>query len=78
MPAASPDERIVLTGAQVLTMNPRQPRADAVGVRGGEIAVVGLAADVREALGDPLDTDPDRLTQVRVRGTWLAGRRVFG
>src|SRR5918999_1161660 len=47
----APEERIVLTGARVVTMDPRRLAAAAVGVRGGEIAAVGSQAEVRAALG---------------------------
>ena len=41
----------ILTGATVRTMDPRRPLAQAVGVRGGEIAAVGSLAEVRAAMG---------------------------
>ncbi|MEU9717321.1 amidohydrolase [Streptomyces sp. NPDC047976] len=47
MPAAD----TVLTGARVRTLDPARPEAGAVALRGGEIAAVGDAADVRDWLG---------------------------
>ena len=42
---------LVITNADVRTMDPRAPRAEAVAVRGGRIAAVGRAADVTAAAG---------------------------
>jgi predicted amidohydrolase YtcJ len=42
---------LVLTGAVVHTVNPRQPRAEAVAVRGRRIVAVGSAAEVRGRVG---------------------------
>jgi predicted amidohydrolase YtcJ len=46
------DARALLTGARVLTMDPRRPSAEAVGLVTGRIAFVGSEAEVREALGE--------------------------
>ena len=37
---------LVLCSANIITMNPRQPRADSIVVRGGRIAAVGAWEDV--------------------------------
>jgi predicted amidohydrolase YtcJ len=42
---------LLLRGARVITMDPARPRAEAVGVRDGLIAVVGSEPEVRSALG---------------------------
>jgi predicted amidohydrolase YtcJ len=44
-PVANPADLIV-TNAHVYTVNPQQPRAEAVAVRGGVISAVGTAAEV--------------------------------
>jgi predicted amidohydrolase YtcJ len=41
----------VLTGADVLTLDPARPRAEAVGIRDGRIAAVGSGDEVRAAMG---------------------------
>jgi predicted amidohydrolase YtcJ len=41
----------VLTGARVWTGDAQRPRADAVAIRGGRIAAVGTAAEVRRLVG---------------------------
>ncbi|MGI9823931.1 amidohydrolase [Agromyces sp. Marseille-Q5079] len=45
----------ILVGARVITMNPRQPHAEAVAIRDGRIIAVGDAATMRELRGP--DTD---------------------
>jgi predicted amidohydrolase YtcJ len=42
---------LVLTGGHVHTVDPAQPRAEAVAVAGGRIVAVGSAADVRARIG---------------------------
>src|SRR4051812_1256430 len=37
---------LIITDARVLTMDPRQPRADAVALVGNKIAAVGTAAEI--------------------------------
>ena len=41
----------ILVGARVITMNPRQPRAEAVAIRGGRIVAVGDATTLMELRG---------------------------
>ena len=56
--AGAPVGAEVLTAATVLTMDPRRPTAEAVGVRDGRIAAVGTAGEVRARMGpdaDPVD-----------------------
>ena len=48
--AAGPADTIV-TNAKVATLNPRQPGASAIAIRGGDIAAVGSAADVEKLRG---------------------------
>src|SRR3972149_3223815 len=43
---------LILYNANVLTMNPRQPRAEVVAVRGGKIAFVG-GADALKGISTP-------------------------
>ncbi|MCL4543471.1 MAG: amidohydrolase family protein [Chloroflexi bacterium] len=38
----------------------------------------GAAADLVVLSGDPLVTTPDRLQDLRVERTWVAGWQVFG
>ena len=47
-----PDADLVIKNARVITMNPRQPRADAVAVRNGGIMAVGAASEL-EAVSGP-------------------------
>src|SRR5215470_15946137 len=47
---AGPADTIV-TNAKIATLNPRQPSASAIAVRGGEIAGIGSAADVEKLRG---------------------------
>lgn len=42
---------VILTGARVHTVNPAQPRAEAVAVTGGRIIAVGSDADIRSHAG---------------------------
>jgi predicted amidohydrolase YtcJ len=42
----------LITAATVITMDPRRPRAEAVGLRGGAVAAVGSEEEVRRAVGD--------------------------
>lgn len=48
---------VLFRGGPILTVDPRQPRADAVATRRGRIVAVGGERDCRRALG--LATDPD-------------------
>jgi len=48
--AADPAET-VFTGGNVYTVNEKQPRAEAIAVRGGKIVFVGSAADARAHIG---------------------------
>jgi predicted amidohydrolase YtcJ len=49
---------VLFRGGSILTVDPRQPRAEAVATREGRILAVGSEADCRRALG--LDRDGDR------------------
>jgi predicted amidohydrolase YtcJ len=48
---ASPPADLVLRGGQVLTMNPDQPEASAVAVRGDRVVAVGSEADIAPLIG---------------------------
>jgi predicted amidohydrolase YtcJ len=48
---ADPPADVVLTGGTVVTLDPGRPRATAVAVRGGRIALVGSDAEVRALAG---------------------------
>jgi predicted amidohydrolase YtcJ len=51
-PGQSPDPAdIIVHGATVYTANPSQPRAEAVAIRGGRIALVGATADALRLRG---------------------------
>jgi predicted amidohydrolase YtcJ len=47
---------LLLLNANVITMNPRQPAAEAVAVKGGRIAWVGSTADARALFGNVAET----------------------
>jgi predicted amidohydrolase YtcJ len=47
--AGAQEADIIFTGADVVTMNPDQPRAEAVAVKGGRILAVGSAVSVAQA-----------------------------
>jgi predicted amidohydrolase YtcJ len=49
--ASEPPADLVLTGGTVITMDPLQPRAEALAVRGGRIVAVGAAAEVQPLVG---------------------------
>ena len=49
--SAPPPADLIVTNAAVYTVNPRQPRAEAVAVRGGTIAAVGSAAEIAALRG---------------------------
>ncbi len=42
---------MVLTGGPIITMDPTLPSPEAVGVRNGQVAIVGTLSEVQEALG---------------------------
>ena len=50
-PARSVTADLILTNARVLTMDPDQPRAEAVAVAGGVILAVGAASDIQALAG---------------------------
>ena len=49
-PVARPAD-LLLANASVLTLDPRQPRGEAVAVRGGRVLAVGALADLRPLVG---------------------------
>jgi predicted amidohydrolase YtcJ len=51
MPAAAAAGDLALINAKVVTLDPRRPRAEAVLVKSGRIALVGTNADVKAAAG---------------------------
>lgn len=50
-PSVTADPDLILTNARVLTMDPDQPRAEAVALAGGVIVAVGRSADIRPLAG---------------------------
>ncbi len=47
-----PNPQLVITNADIITMNPAQPRAEAVAVQDGQIVAVGSSVEVAELIGD--------------------------
>ena len=43
---------LIITNAQIITMNPEQPRAQAVAVTGGRIVAVGTSSEIEALQGD--------------------------
>lgn len=39
---------------------------------------IGMIADAAWLSANPLEIDPNRIPEIEVRGTWLAGERIFG
>jgi len=54
--AQSPQPDLLLLNAHVLTMNPKQPSADAIAIQAGRIVWVGSSADAKKFSGNALRT----------------------
>ncbi len=52
MKPAEPPAELVLVGGTIYTMDPLQPRAEAIAISGGRVDVVGSAVDVRRRIGE--------------------------
>src|SRR3954465_8779195 len=65
VPSAGPAADLILVNGKVWTVNPKQPEAEAVAVRGGKIVAVGKSDDVRK-----MATDQTKVID-------LKGRRVL-
>ncbi|HLQ01045.1 MAG TPA: amidohydrolase family protein, partial [Burkholderiales bacterium] len=50
MPGGAPADTIITNG-RIVTLNPKQPTASAIAIRGGTIAAIGSAADVESLRG---------------------------
>ncbi len=51
MPFAQESADTIVTNGRIATLNPKQPTAGAIAIRGGTIAAVGSAADVESLRG---------------------------
>lgn len=65
------DQSVVTTvysAKEFITMDPNQPRAEAVAVRDGKFVAVGTLAEVRTAVGEEVDVDRSFADQVVIAG----------
>ena len=68
---------LLVHGGPILTMNPAQPRVNAVGIVGDRIVATGAAADVRAALGGRIE-EIDLRGRTATPGLYDAHAHVMG
>jgi hypothetical protein len=65
---AQPGPAVIYTAREFITMNPKQPRAEAVAVKDGKFIAVGTRAEVEAAAGQGARLDPSFKDKVVIAG----------
>ena len=65
---AQPGPAVIYTAREFITMNPKQPRAEAVAVKDGKFLAVGTRAEVEAAAGPGARLDPSFEDKVVIAG----------